>query len=220
MTSTRFDEFLAELAANAPAMKYVWNTQKETSCDWIISRISQGTGIDVGGTPYLLKKLKEKGCDMRILDQFVPENNVDYIQDDMMNILAHFEDRSLDFITTRHTLEHSVVPLFQLWAYNKILRPGGKLFVIVPRHVTDWIWFGTHHNCLPIENWFMLFYRAGFHVGTHESGTWRAGNPKFTEWRFELIKETETLRLENCPKHVYEHRLRKKQEKPPVPTTP
>jgi SAM-dependent methyltransferase len=197
--ATGFDAFLGELQAGAPEMTYKWTKSKEYSCDWIIKRIASGTGVDVGGTPYLQRKLTEKGCKMWLYDHNAQPGSDLVIQDDMLNILAHFPEDSLDFITTRHTLEHAIVPLFQLWAYRKILKQGGRLFVIVPQHNENWVWFGTHHNCLPYENWVMLFYRAGFAIARAEAGSWSPTNPAFIEWRFELIKESDQMRLEHFP---------------------
>jgi SAM-dependent methyltransferase len=194
-----FQAFLRELRTAAPEMAYKWNTAKERSCDWIIRRISAGVGADIGGTLYLQDKLTEKGCKVWLYDHIALPDRENVIQDDMMNVLAHFEPDSLDFITTRHTLEHALVPLFQLWAYRKILKDGGRLFVIVPQHNEDWVWFGTHHNCLPYENWVMLFYRAGFGIVRAEAGSWHPSNPAFIEWRFELVKEGAGLRMEHYP---------------------
>lgn len=196
---TGFSAFLKELQSGAPEMAYKWNKSKELSCDWIIRRIASGTGVDVGGTPYLQEKLAQKGCKMWLYDHMPMAGNDMAIQDDMLNILAHFDEGSLDFITTRHTLEHAIVPLFQLWAYRKLLKDGGRLFVIVPQHNENWVWFGTHHNCLPYENWLMLFYRAGFGIERAEAGSWSTKDPSFIEWRFELIKESPQMRLEHYP---------------------
>ena len=53
----------------------------------------------------------------------------------MVNILEHFEPESLDFIVSRRALEHSVAPLFQLLAYNRMLKDAGQLIVVVPIHI-------------------------------------------------------------------------------------
>jgi hypothetical protein len=39
----------------------------------------------------------------------------EFVQDDMINIPDHFAPESRDLLTTRHTLEHSLAPLFQLF---------------------------------------------------------------------------------------------------------
>jgi hypothetical protein len=190
-----FKEFLDEVTERSPAMEYVWTREKEISCGWIISQISSGKGVDVGGTEFLCKKLSEKGVDITCYDMFPPSEPIPHVKDDMINILDHFEEKSLDFITTRHTLEHSLVPLFQLWAYKRLLKEGGKLFVIVPIHHRDWVWFGTHHNCLPYDNWVMLFHRAGFKVEISDAGSWKPWDPKYIEYRFRLSVDSRALRL-------------------------
>lgn len=177
-------------------MDYVWSKEKEASCQWIINRIQPKTkGVDVGGTQYLCERLREKGCDITYFDWFKPENFEPSVQDDMMNILNHFEEQSFDFITTRHTLEHSLCALFQLWCYNKLLKDGGKLYVIVPMPNSNWVWFNTHFSVFPHENWVMFFHRAGFKIITSDAGTWKPYDPKFIEFRYELQVETRDLRL-------------------------
>src|SRR5690606_1629202 len=157
---------------------------KTRSCQWLLDRVPAGaTGVDVGGTEYLCKKLAEKGCKVTYFDIGKPVDYGDHIQDDMFNILRHFPETSLDFITTRHTLEH------------RLLKDDGRLFVIVPMHNARWVWFATHFNCLPYENWLMLFYRAGFKVEEHDAGTWSIKRPDFVELRFSLSVESRQLRL-------------------------
>lgn len=190
-----FSLFLEEIQKSSPPMDYVWSKPKEASCDWIISRISGGRGVDIGGTPYLYHKLRDKGCDMAIYDQYLDDGFENAIRDDMINVLDHFEPDSLDFITTRHTLEHAVCALFQIWAYHRILKMNGRLFVIVPMHCKEWVWFGTHHSCLPHENWVMMFHRMGFKVKASDAGSWSPGRSYYIEWRFELEKDTQGMRL-------------------------
>jgi len=190
-----FDIFLEQVQKNSPPMNYVWTKAKEASCDWIISRISGGRGVDIGGTPYICRELQKKGCDITIYDQYLDGSFDKEIQDDMINVLDHFEPDSLDFITTRHTLEHSICALFQIWAYHRILRMNGRLFVIVPMHCKEWVWFGTHHSCLPHENWVMMFHRMGFKLRASDSGSWQPDRHYYVEWRFELEKDTQSMRL-------------------------
>jgi|GEM_PF-2250018 SAM-dependent methyltransferase len=191
-----FERFLDDVKASFPEKEYRWTKGKSRSSKWILDRVPAGwRGVDVGGTEYLCKKLAEKGCKATFFDIGAPEDYGDYIQDDMINILRHFEEKSLDFITTRHTLEHSLMPLFQLWAYNRLLKDDGRLFVIVPIHNERWVWYPTHFNCLPYENWLMLFYRAGFKVEEHDAGTWSVTRPDFIEYRFSLSVQSRELRL-------------------------
>lgn len=194
-----FEVFLKELHAETPARTYNWSKNKEQACEWILDRVVPGQGVDIGGTEYLCKQLTNSGRSTIYYDINSPENYAPSIQDDMINILDHFKDRSLDFIVSRHTLEHSVAPMFQLWAYNKILKDGGQLIVVVPVHCKEWVWFHTHHNCLPMENWLMLFYRTGFRIQETGSGTWNPRRPLFVEMRFDLRVESRTMRLGGGP---------------------
>jgi hypothetical protein len=192
-----FDRFRKELNETAPFVSYGFSDTKAQSCEWMVERIQPGsTGVDVGGTEYLCKRLADKGVDVTFYDFGAPVDFPKSIQDDMFNVLDHFSERSLDFITTRHTLEHSLIPLFQLWSYNQLLKDDGKLFVIVPQYNPKWLWFHTHFSCLPVDTWHMLFYRAGFRVISTESAPWHPTRKAYIENRFELAVETRQMRLE------------------------
>ena len=91
------------------------------------------------------------------------------------------------------------MPLFQLWAFNQLLREDGQLLVVVPIHTQEWVWFHTHYSCLPQENWLMLFHRAGFRVHEIGAGTWNSRRDLFVELRFDLRVETRRMRLAGGP---------------------
>ncbi|MCU0625253.1 MAG: class I SAM-dependent methyltransferase, partial [Gemmatimonadaceae bacterium] len=190
-----FETFLHELNTALPERGYRWSEAKERSCTWMLDRVVEGRGVDVGGTDWLCEQLARMGREVTFYDVVLPQEHPLHVQDDMMNVLEHFAPGSLDFITTRHTLEHSVAPLFQLWCYNRLLRPDGQLLVMVPVHAKEWVWFHTHWNCLPQENWLMLFHRAGFRVEAADAGSWNTGRDLFIELRFDLRKESESMRL-------------------------
>jgi hypothetical protein len=193
--SHHFQRFLDELGEDTPERDYRWTAAKEEACQWLIDRALPGTGVDVGGTEYLCNVLAASGRHVTCYDLVQPREYAPSVQDDMVNILDHFAPRSLDFITTRHTLEHSVMPLYQLWAYNQLLRDDGQLLVVVPMHCKEWVWFHTHHSVLPQENWLMLFHRAGFNVKEVGAGTWNAARPLFIELRFDLRVASRRMRL-------------------------
>jgi SAM-dependent methyltransferase len=48
--------------------------------------------------------------------------------------LSMFEDSSLDFIVARHNLEHYHDPARTLREWTRVLRPGGRIGVVVPDH--------------------------------------------------------------------------------------
>jgi SAM-dependent methyltransferase len=65
---------------------------------------------------------------------------------DRIETLAQFADESLDFVIASHVIEHTPNPVAALVAAHRVLRPGGKLILIVPdkrgtfdrkREVTD-----------------------------------------------------------------------------------
>ncbi len=200
---TGFGRFLAALGTSFPEKSYRWTRAKERSCDWLIERIPDGTvGVDIGGTEYLCQRLADKGCAITYYDFVAPRTFPTFVQDDMFNVLRHFAPGSLDFIATRHTLEHSIVPLFQLWAYNQLLADDGILLVTVPCYHDRWIWMTTHFHCVPPESWQMLFHRAGFGIREFESGSWKRGHAEFIEHRFVLEVQTRELRLTGRPQRT------------------
>lgn len=192
-------EFRDALSESHSFHDYGFSPGKKRSCDWMLARLPAGKGVDVGGTYYLVASAAEKGRDVVFYDLYPPSTPVDaaVVTDDMANFGAHFDRESLDFITCRHTLEHCLNPLYQLWQFNRSLKDGGKLLVVVPTHSKRWVWFYTHFNCVPIENWRMLFYRAGFEVLDFEAGTWKPRDPDFIEYRFVLGVQSRELRLSN-----------------------
>lgn len=195
-----FGRFMRALGDSFPEKPYRWTKAKERSCDWLVDRIAPGsTGVDIGGTEYLCTRLADKGCHVTYYDFVPPATFPTFVQDDMFNVLQHFEARSLDFVVTRHTLEHSFVPMFQLWAYNQLLKDGGQLLVTVPCYHDRWIWMATHFHCVPPESWQMLFHRTGFAVREFESGSWKPRHAEFVEHRFLLEVDSRDLRLTGRP---------------------
>lgn len=75
-----------------------------------------------------------------------------------------FDDASFDFIWCRHSLEHSIFPLFTLSEFRRVLAPAGSMYVEVPapdtvaRHETN----PNHYSVMGKFMWQNLFTRAGF----------------------------------------------------------
>lgn len=192
--------FRRELQAAFEDFGYGWDKHKEASCDWITKQIPEGLGVDLGGTAFLVKAINAMPNRKAIFyDYFPPKDKgiSHFVADDMDQFANHFDPGSLDFVTSRHTLEHALNPLFILWQINRSLKDKGKLIVVVPEHCKDWVWFYSHFSCLPRENWHMLFHRAGFKTVRSDAGTWQPHNPDFIEHRFVLEKETCSIRLKN-----------------------
>ncbi len=195
-----YSEFKKDLQDVFSDYGYGWTKAKERSCEWLIRKLPDGVGVDVGGTEYLVEKLQQnQNIDISYFDYYPPKSSAinKYITADMEEFGDHFQPASLDFITTRHTLEHSLNPLFQLWQYNRALKDRGTLIVIVPQHVSKWVWFYSHFSCLPLDNWLMLFHRAGFDVVEAASASWKPKDPDFIEYRFILKVKFRGLLLDN-----------------------
>ena len=81
-----------------------------------------------------------------------------------------FLDEGLDFIWCRHALEHSPYPLFTLYEFHRVLRPGGTMYIEVPApnneraHVHEYN--PNHYSILGERMWTALFQKAGFTVDT------------------------------------------------------
>jgi SAM-dependent methyltransferase len=77
-----------------------------------------------------------------------------------------FHDFEFDLLWCRHCLEHSVMPLFTLTEFARVLRPGGLLYVEVPapdtscRHQAN----PNHYSVLPRTMWEQLLLRSGFEL--------------------------------------------------------
>ena len=41
-------------------------------------------------------------------------------------------DASFDMVFSSHSLEHSISPLFALWEWKRVIRPGGYLMIVIP----------------------------------------------------------------------------------------
>ena len=193
------ERFTAEYASQLEYHNYGWSDGKEASVRWILSRIGQGRVLDVGGTTRLLDQLHDKGNPCAYFDAFPPTRDVPYpVHTGDIHVVADFfPEASFEYVTLRHTLEHCLNPLLVLWQVNTLLVERGRLIVILPHHWSYWVWFYTHFNCLPLENWRMLFYRAGYRIVEETSGFWDAEqqDPHFVEYRFVLEVESRSIRL-------------------------
>ena len=77
-----------------------------------------------------------------------------------------FPDRAFNCVWARHVLEHSVIPLFTLTEFARVLQPQGILYVEVPApdtacaHQTN----ANHYSVFPASCWKSLIERAGFEI--------------------------------------------------------
>lgn len=194
-------DFQAALAEEFRFHNYGWSVGKERSCQWIMSRIESGRCVDVGGTTWLVRSLRARGIPCTYFDAFPPastEGLGDVVLGDLQEIADRLPRRAFDTVTCRHTLEHARDPLFVLWQINQLLVDDGRAVIVVPRHRDYWVWYYTHFSCLPMENWRMLFYRAGFRIVEESHGHWDddGTNDWMVEERIVLQVQTRKLRLQ------------------------
>lgn len=80
-------------------------------------------------------------------------------------------DGSVDFIWCRHALEHSPYPLFTLYEFHRVLKPGGQAFIEVPAPDNQRTWMHennpNHYSILGNKMWQGLFSKAGFETRAH-----------------------------------------------------
>lgn len=203
--TTAAEKFALEFNRNLKYFNYKWSKAKNLSVKWIADQVDPGNVLDIGGTVHLLKHLvNKKNIIASIFDAF-PLTGLEPHEyknmytgefSQLLDIIPH--DEKFNTITCRHSLEHCLNPIFILWQINQLLVTRGKLIVILPPHNKKWIWFYTHFNCLPEENWEMIFYRTGFKIEKKEYGQWdnKQRDPNFKETRYVLISETKDLRLQ------------------------
>jgi len=91
--------------------------------------------------------------------------------------------QAFDLVTALHVLEHIPDPSEPLKAFRQWLRPGGKLFVVVPnpdgwgKKLKGAEWFAyrdpTHCSLLSSRDWLERIGAAGFEIGvTGTDGLW------------------------------------------------
>ena len=108
----------------------------------IAANVIAGSGIEIGGLHNPLRV--PKGVRVRYVDRMtveklrthypelaaMPLTPVDIIDDGER--LSTLPDASEDFIIANHFLEHCEDPLHTLLAHQRVLKPGGVLFMCVP----------------------------------------------------------------------------------------
>jgi SAM-dependent methyltransferase len=128
--------------------------------------------LDLGcGPGYFLDEMKTRGYTNVLGLTLSPEDieicqkNGHQVRQADMNFLPDL-DESVDMIWARHSLEHSPFPYITLLEYNRVLRPGGRMYVEVPQpdcereHEHN----ANHYSVLGLKMWLSLLARAGFDV--------------------------------------------------------
>lgn len=128
-----------------------------------------------------IKLCTEKGHTIKQYDlSFLPQNDGYY-------------DESVDFIFSRHALEHSPYPIFTLMEYNRVLKQNGKMYIELPapncqrKHEYN----PNHYSILGREMWIALLVRTGFDI------------LQFDELSFELNMHRQDGNIENVTETFY-----------------
>lgn len=139
---------------------------------WSQAGLQPGAKIlDVGcGQGVALKLFAAKGADA--IGVTLNQTDVDvcrslgYDVRYMDQSFLDFPDASFDAVWCRHCLEHSVFPYFTLSGFNRVIKPGGWLYVEVPApdtscgHQTNM----NHYSVLGKSMLGSLIERSGFRV--------------------------------------------------------
>ena len=99
------------------------------------------TILDLGcGPGYFLDEMKEQGFTKLVGVTLSPEDSA--LCQSKGHTVKHYDlsfipqtdgyhDESVDFIFLRHALEHSPYPIFSLMEYNRLLKQGSKIYIII-----------------------------------------------------------------------------------------
>jgi len=126
------------------------------------------TGITLNATDAAV--CQQLGFDVRVMDQS----------------FLDFEDNSFDLIWARHVLEHSLMPLYTLTEFRRVLCPGGILYMEVPapdtlKHERN----PNHYSIFGKEMWCSLLERTGFAIaGTVDYFAETIDDGEDTYWGF------------------------------------
>jgi len=126
--------------------------------------------IDLGcGPGYFLREMTVRGY-KNLLGLTFSQGDIDHcvaqghrVERRDMNFLSE-ADESVHFLFSRHSLEHSPFPYITLLEYNRVLRPGGYIYIEVPQpdcereHEKNL----NHYSILGRNMWLNLFRRTGF----------------------------------------------------------
>jgi SAM-dependent methyltransferase len=124
------------------------------------------TGVTL--SPNDIKACEEKGHVIKKYDMsFLPQKDGYY-------------DESVDFIFSRHSLEHSPYPIFTLVEYNRVLKQHGKIYIEMPAPDCErqHEWNLNHYSILGRNQLAALLDRTGFAINTFDVLSFDASFPK------------------------------------------
>ncbi len=125
--------------------------------------------LDVGcGQGPALRHFREKGA--LVVGTTLNSTDLDVCRAQGFEVHAmdqsfmDFEDKSFNLVWARHVLEHSVMPLYTLHEFHRLLSDEGLLYLEVPDTDTDaaHAWNLNHYSIFTKQSWFALFDKAGF----------------------------------------------------------
>jgi len=129
------------------------------------------TGITLNATDAAI--CQKLGFDVRIMDQS----------------FLDFDDNSFDLIWARHVIEHSFMPLYTLTEFQRVIRPGGLLYLEVP--ASDTLLHEdnpNHYSVMGKAMWNSLLERTGFSItGTADHFLEISSVSKDTYWGYFAI---------------------------------
>ena len=147
--------------------------------------------LDVGcGQGVALKHFATMGCDAT----GITLNSIDveecqrqgYRVLEMDQSFLDFPDAEFDLVWCRHCLEHSIFPYLTLSEFNRVLKPGGWLYVEVPapdtscQHQTN----RNHYSVLGKTMLGSLITRSGFRIVDVADITFAVPAGPDTYWSF------------------------------------
>lgn len=132
--------------------------------------------LDLGcGPGYFLDLMKQRGytditgVTLSIEDANTCKEKGHAVLRSDMNFLS-VGDESQDLLFCRHSLEHSPFPYITLLEYNRVLKPGGCLYIEVPQPNCDQVHENNrnHYSIMDRTMWLSLLQRSGFDVSWYE----------------------------------------------------
>ncbi|GEM_PF-2386971 len=104
-------------------------------------------------------------------------------------------DQSHDLLWARHVIEHSVFPLFTLHGFNRVLRPGGMLYLEVPAPETSCHHERNpnHYSVLTKSGWRSLLERSGFRIQADVDYSFEVIAGPDLYWGFYCIKTHDSV---------------------------
>ena len=120
------------------------NLQSNSICDWrsYFAKQLNGRGLEIG--PLHRPMVRHEGMDIDYIDRCTvaelrahyPElNDLPLIEPDILGdaeTLDNISGNSYDFLISAHVIEHMRNPLFALEQWVRVVRPEGKIYLIVP----------------------------------------------------------------------------------------